>query len=98
VFQPILNFGPPEFALVGPMPFPALQRLFDPLMPPGLQWYWKGDFVGELSDAAIAEHLRHGSELPTLLSTMHLYPINGAVNRVGKNDTAFSTAIRIGQR
>ncbi len=90
VFRPILNFGAPDFALVGPMPFPALQGLFDAIMPPGLQWYWKGDFVRELSDAAIAEHLKHGSKLPTLLSTMHLYPVDGAVNRVGKNDTAFS--------
>jgi hypothetical protein len=90
VFQPILDFGPPAFALVGPMPFPALQMLFDGILPPGLQWYWKGDFVRELSDAAIAEHLKHGLELPTLLSTMHLYPVDGAVNRVGKNDTAFS--------
>jgi hypothetical protein len=22
------------------MPFPALQSLFDPLLPKGLQWYW----------------------------------------------------------
>ena len=90
VFRPILSFGPPDFALVGPMPFPALQGLFDAIMPPGLQWYWKGDFVRELSDAAIAEHLKHGSKLPTQLSTMHLYPVDGAVNRVEKNDTAFS--------
>jgi len=90
VFRPILNFGPPDFAHVGPMPFPALQRVFDAIMPPGLQWYWKGDFVRELSDAAIAEHLKHGLALPTLLSTMHLYPVDGAVSRVGKNDTAFS--------
>lgn len=90
VFRPILDFGPPDLALVGPMPYPALQGLFDAIMPPGLQWYWKGDFVRELSDAAIAEHLKHGLELPTQLSTMHLYPVDGAVNRVGKNDTAFS--------
>jgi FAD/FMN-containing dehydrogenase len=90
VFRPILHFGPPAFALVGPMPFPALQGLFDDLMPPGLQWYWKGDFVRELSDAAIAEHLKYGLGLPTPLSTMHLYPVDGAVSRVGKSDTAFS--------
>jgi FAD/FMN-containing dehydrogenase len=90
VFRPILDFGPPDFALVGPMPFPVLQGLFDALMPPGLQWYWKGDFVRELSDEAIAEHLKHGLELPSLQSTMHLYPVDGAVNRVGKTDTPFS--------
>lgn len=90
VFQPILDFGAPSFAHVGPVPYPALQSLFDGLLPPGLQWYWKGDFVRELSDAAIAEHLRYGLNLPTQLSTMHLYPVDGAVHRVGKHDTAFS--------
>jgi FAD/FMN-containing dehydrogenase len=72
------------------MPYPQLQRLFDPLLPPGLQWYWRGDFVTELSDEAIAQHVKYGSQLPTQLSTMHLYPIDGAANRVDKNDTAFS--------
>jgi len=54
-----------------------------------LQWYWRGDFVNELSEEAIALHARHGSEMPTMLSTMHLYPIDGAVHRVGKDETAF---------
>ena len=43
-----------------------------------------------LSDAAIDEHLIHGSQLPTLQSTMHLYPIDGAVQRVAGDETAFS--------
>ena len=90
-FRPIRQeVGPAAFELLGPMPMPVLNSLFDPLLPPGLQWYWRGDFVDELSDEAIALHVRYGSELPTPLSTMHLYPIDGAVHRVGKNDTAFS--------
>jgi hypothetical protein len=40
------------------MPFPALQTLFDPLYPSGLQWYWRANFVKELSDPAIAKQLR----------------------------------------
>src|SRR3712207_8496688 len=52
--------------------------LFRSLYPPGLQQYWRGDFVTELSDEAIAIHLRYGPEVPTMLSTMHLYPIDGA--------------------
>jgi FAD/FMN-containing dehydrogenase len=59
--------------------------MFDALYPPGLQWYWKADFVRELSDEAIALHVKHGSALPTMFSTMHLYPIDGAAARV-KND------------
>jgi FAD/FMN-containing dehydrogenase len=90
IFKPIRAFLPPALDFVGPIPHPVLQGMFDPLYPPGLQWYWKADFVNELSDDAIDLHMKHGAALPTMLSTMHLYPINGAVHRVGKNDTAWS--------
>ena len=75
---------------VGPMPYPMMQGMFDPLYPPGLQWYWRADFVDELGEEAIAEHVRHGARLPSMHSTMHLYPIDGAVHRVGQGETAFS--------
>ncbi len=88
VIRPARDVAEPLFEHVGPMPYPALQSLFDPLYPPGYQWYWKGDFVRELTDAAVAEHLRF-AEVPTSLSTMHLYPINGAVHRVGPAETAW---------
>ncbi len=90
VFRPIRKIGPPVVDFVGPMPYPTLQGLFDALYKPGLQWYWKGDFVNELNDAAIKLHLKYGSELPSQDSLMHLYPIDGAVHRVGKGDTPFS--------
>jgi FAD/FMN-containing dehydrogenase len=65
--------------------------MFDQLYyPPGLQWYWKADFVNELSDEAIGIHQQYGADLPTELCTMHLYPINGAVHDVNAGDTAFS--------
>ena len=90
VFKPVRARLSPALDLVGPMPHPALQSMFDPIYPAGLQWYWKADFVNELSDEAIALHVRHGSELPTMWSTMHLYPINGAARHVAKNETAWS--------
>ncbi|RWQ87487.1 MAG: FAD-binding oxidoreductase, partial [Mesorhizobium sp.] len=71
------------------MPFVDLQALFDPLLPKGLQWYWKGDYVDELSDAAIAAHAEHGSKTPSELSLMHLYPIDGAVQDVAPDATAW---------
>jgi FAD/FMN-containing dehydrogenase len=72
------------------MPFTALQALFDPLLPKGLQWYWKGDFVKELPDAAIDVHLQYAADAPSELSLMHLYPIDGAVHEVKPQDTAWS--------
>jgi hypothetical protein len=91
IFGPIRRIaGGPAVDFLGPLPHPALQSMFDPLYPPGLQWYWRADFVNELSDEAIDRHIHFGSQLPSQLSTMHLYPINGAAGRVGKTDTAFS--------
>jgi FAD/FMN-containing dehydrogenase len=91
VFEPIRELGTPALDMAGPLPYPALQSMFDQLYyPPGLQWYWKADFVKELSDQAIELHKDYGSALPTELCTMHLYPINGAVHEVDRNETAFS--------
>ncbi|MGE5411866.1 MAG: FAD-binding oxidoreductase [Clostridiales bacterium] len=84
------EFGEPAIDFTGAIPWPVLQSLFDGLFTPGMQWYWKADFFNEINKEVIDLHLKHGTKLPTMLSTMHLYPINGAVHKVGKNDTAFS--------
>jgi FAD/FMN-containing dehydrogenase len=75
---------------VGEVPFPAMQSAFDALYPAGLQWYWRTDFVNELTDEAIALHAEHAASLPTMHSTMHLYPIDGAAHDVAAGDTALS--------
>jgi FAD binding domain/Berberine and berberine like len=90
ILEPLREFRPPAFEFFAPMPFPMLQGMFDGLYPPGLQWYWKADFVRELSDEAIALHIKHGSELPSMLSTMHLYPINGVARKPKNGDTPWS--------
>ncbi|MCC6390565.1 MAG: FAD-binding oxidoreductase [Bryobacterales bacterium] len=90
LLAPVASWPKPLLTYVGPMPLPALNTLFDGLLPSGLQWYWKADFVNHLSDEAIALHIRYGADPPSLLSTMHLYPINGAVHRVARDATAFS--------
>jgi hypothetical protein len=88
--QPARAFLKPALDLVGPMPFPALQSMFDGLYPPGLQWYWKANFVKTLSDESIAANIENARKLPTMHSTMHMYPINGAAAAVGADDTAWS--------
>jgi FAD/FMN-containing dehydrogenase len=90
VLAPIREAAPVAFEHVGPMPYPALNSAFDALLPPGLQHYWKANFVTELSDAAIEAHLEHGPKVPEVMSTMHLYPINGACHRVASDATAFA--------
>lgn len=91
IFADIFSALPePIFKLVGAMPFPMLQGLFDPLLPKGMQWYWKGDFVKDLTDEAIEIHLEFAAKSPSELSLTHLYPIDGAVHRVASDATAWS--------
>lgn len=88
-FAPVREMKPDLFG-VQEMPFPMLNSAFDGLYPPGHQWYWRADFFKEISDESIAEHLKWGSKPPTMQSSMHLYPIDGAAHRAGKQDTAWS--------
>ena len=90
ILEPIRSYRPPAFEFFVPMPFPMLQGMFDGLYPAGLQWYWKADFFKQLTDEAIAAHMTHAAQLPTMHSTMHIYPVNGAAHKVGKGDTAWS--------
>ena len=89
-FNPIRAFGPPILDFVAELPMPALNGMFDELYPPGYQWYWKGNYFDELTDECIQEHIKHGSQLPTMFSTMHLYPIDGKVHETAQEDTAWA--------
>lgn len=90
VFGPIRKSLPPAIDFCGPIPFPALQSMFDAVYPPGLQWYWRADYFKKLDDKAIALEIKYGTQLPTPYSTTHLYPINGAGSRPNQHDTAWS--------
>ena len=91
VLKPLRDVAPIVAEQVGPMPYPALNAAFDALYPAGeLQHYWKTHFSTELTDEAIDVHLEHGPQVPSLQSTVHIYPINGACHRVAADETAFA--------
>lgn len=89
LFKPVRDLNP-VFDHVGEMPYPSIQTLFDGLMPPGLQWYWRADFFNDLGPEIRAQHLKFGSNIPTPLSQMHLYPISGAASRAGAEETPWA--------
>lgn len=88
--EPFRLFARPAIDFAGPIPFPALQSMFDGLYPPGLNWYWRADFFNRYDDKAIGLHVKYGAQLPTMQSTMHIYPINGAAGRVSQDATAWN--------
>jgi len=90
IFKPIRTFRKPAMDFAGTIPMPVLNSMFDAFYPPGLQWYWKSDFFETLPDQAVNLHKKHGSQMPTPQSTMHIYPVNGAAHRAGRTDTSWT--------
>jgi FAD/FMN-containing dehydrogenase len=90
VTAPVRQYGSPLLVGLHEMPFSMLQQAFDALYPAGLQWYWRSDFVTEITDAAIGIHEKYAAALPTGHSTMHMYPVGGAAARVPTDATAFA--------
>ncbi|HET6360883.1 MAG TPA: BBE domain-containing protein, partial [Gemmatimonadota bacterium] len=64
--------------------------MFDALLPPGLQHYWKGNFARDLQDDAIEAHLEHAPNVPCIETGTFLYPMNGACQRVPSDGTAYA--------
>jgi hypothetical protein len=72
------------------LPFPAWNSAFDALYPKGHQWYWRADYVRDIPEDAVKRHAEFAAELPSMQSTMHLYPVDGAAARVPNDETAWS--------
>lgn len=90
-WQTMLDAGPALGSFFAPMPYPALNIMFDGLSAvPGLQGYWKADFLRTLSDDALRTAVEFSPGIPTVHSANHFYPIDGAVNRVAPEATAFA--------
>ncbi len=88
--RPLRQVVEPAVDLAGIIPYPALNSMFDAIYCSGLQHYWKADYVPRLLDPAIKAYSEYGPQVPSLQSTMHLYPQTGAIQRVGQNETAYS--------
>ena len=89
MWKPFFDVAPAVGSHVGEMPYPALNGAFDPLLPKGLQGYWKANFLPEITDSVIDVHVEHAKDVPSIHCAVHLYPIDGAVQRVSTDQSAF---------
>jgi FAD/FMN-containing dehydrogenase len=90
VLRPLGELGAVLGQAIGQMPYPAINTLFDELLPKGLRHYWKSEFTADIADETVELHLDHASRVPTLESGTFFFPIDGACHRVGANETAFA--------
>ena len=87
--EPFRQFGPPAADMNGPIPYRALQSMFDAAYPEGRRNYWKSAFIDALSDDMIDLMVERYASTPSPYATFFLEQCGGAVNRVGAGDTAF---------
>ncbi len=83
------SFGPPLFDIIGPMPYLALQGMFDPALPPGTNTYFKAHYIHEMSDDVIRAIHSHTAGMPHGRSQVFVVQMGGAVARVPDDATAF---------
>jgi hypothetical protein len=75
---------------VAEMPLPLLNTAFDALYCPGDQWYWRSTFLDAVPDEAVGVNAEWGRKMPTWKSGMHMYPVDGAPDRVGNEETPWA--------
>lgn len=85
---PLLEFGPPAMAEVGPMPYAVMNTLLDGGFPRGALNYWRSSFVRELEDGFIDAAIEAYATTPSPLSAVLLEHFHGAVTRIPVADAA----------
>ena len=86
---PVKRFGSPVMDVIGPMPYSAVNTLFDAGFPRGALNYWKSSFLATLADGAIDTMIERFAAAPSPMSGLLLEHFHGAATRVGPTDTAF---------
>ena len=86
---PVKRFGSPVMDVIGPMPYNAVNMLFDAGFPRGALNYWKSNFLAALGDGAIDTMVERFAAAPSPMSGLLLEHFHGAATRVGPTETAF---------
>jgi hypothetical protein len=89
ILAPLRRFGSPLADTVAPLPYVAVQSMFDAALPPGRLDYWKTGLTNRLDDEVSAATVEYAQQAPSPLSVILFAELHGAYSRVGKTDTAY---------
>jgi UDP-N-acetylenolpyruvoylglucosamine reductase len=89
VLKPLRAFGSPVADLMAPIPYAQMQTLLDAAVPHGNRYYWKSNFLEELSDEAIDVIISFAASVPSPFSAIILEYYGGASSREPEGGTAF---------
>ncbi len=88
--KPLREVATPVADLSGPMPFVIAQSLFDPEYPDGRRYYWKSIYLSDVGDAETELLDRYAATRPSLLSSIDVWGLGGAMRREPEGGSAFA--------
>ena len=88
--KPLREVTTPVADLSSPMPFVVAQSLFDPEYPDGRRYYWKSIYLSEIGDAETELLDRYAATRPSLLSSIDVWALGGAMRREPEGGSAFA--------
>jgi FAD/FMN-containing dehydrogenase len=89
LIEPITEALTPSVQLVTPMPYTALQQMFDESAPWGLWSYEKAVYLDDLADGVIDVILEHQAKKVCPLSFVPIFVLGGAYRSADPDSTAF---------
>jgi FAD/FMN-containing dehydrogenase len=89
MIAPIRASLSPAFELVTPMPYVALQQMFDPSAPWGILGYEKAVYLDDMSDGAIDVLTTHFPKKASPLSFVPIFSLGGAYRSASPDAVAF---------
>ena len=89
VIKPLREYGAPVEDRIAPIPYLRIQSAGDSIFPRGRRYYWKAQFLREITDEAIGTLLEAYATAPSRASLLVLQQVGGAIARVPKSETPY---------
>jgi FAD/FMN-containing dehydrogenase len=89
IMQPIRHLGAPVLDLSGPLPYRAVQSMFDLFGHGVISGYWKSLYLDRLDADTLDVVVRRTNKRPAPLAVTHIPTMGGAVSNLAPTDTAF---------
>ncbi|WP_454504376.1 FAD-binding oxidoreductase [Mesorhizobium sp. Arg314] len=90
VIAPLMKFGSPIDSRLQVIPYLQIQSAGDSLFPRGRRYYWKAQFMREISDGAIEALLDAYARAPNRSSLLVFQQVGGAIARVPASHSPYA--------
>lgn len=90
VLQPLKDFRNPIADAIKPKTYLEQNTMLDAGQPEGLQYYWKSEYLRDISDDAIETFISYGAEITSPNTRVALFHLGGAIQNQDEMSMAVS--------